>query len=314
MTMEQKDLATTEISQLTTEILILKQQTAQNIIEIGKRLIAVKESLPHGEWGKWLKEKVDFSHSSAKRFMQVAREFSNSPALGVLPPTKVFALLDLPPEEREDFVQNNPVDEMTTRELQKAIKDREKALKEKERLEVKLKAAEKKAQQESEHAKRISESYSRLEETNKGHYQRAEALRKELEDTKKQLSEAQASGDSGLATRLQESLEKTDNELAESYKKIEELERKLKEKPIEVPATTVIEKVPDDVQKELDELRKNHQQNAEVIKFTVCFNVLVKGFQDLLGALAELNNTDPQAHVKYKKAVVGLIGKMSERL
>jgi hypothetical protein len=42
----QKQLSTTEISNLTAEILILKQQTAQNIIEIVKRLIAVKESLP----------------------------------------------------------------------------------------------------------------------------------------------------------------------------------------------------------------------------------------------------------------------------
>ena len=113
---------TQEVERLTTEILILKGQAATNIIEIGKRLIRVKESLQHGEWGKWLEEKVEFGERTAQRFMQIASEFSNTSAMTDLPPTKIFALLDLPPEEREPFIQSNPVDEMTTRELQAAIR------------------------------------------------------------------------------------------------------------------------------------------------------------------------------------------------
>lgn len=110
------------IEQITAEIIILKNQTAQNIIEIGKRLIQAKENIPHGQWGDWLSTKVDFSHKTANRFMQVAKELPNSSALTNLSQTKVFALLDLPEEQREDFLHANPVEEMTTRELQKAIK------------------------------------------------------------------------------------------------------------------------------------------------------------------------------------------------
>lgn len=160
----------------------------------------------------------------------------------------------------------------------------------------------------------MSESYKRLEETNKKHYEKSEQLRKELEELRKQKSAAQASGDDGLAKRLQESLEKTDNELANSLERIKELERQLKEKPIETVATEVIEKVPDEVQKELDELRKSRQSGAGTLKFTVYFDELVRGFNNLLGALAELENTDKETHEKYKKAVSGLIGKMAERL
>lgn len=112
------------IEKLTAEILILKGQTAQNIVEIGKRLIAVKESLPHGEFGIYLKDKVDFSRQSANRFMQVTREFSNCSALSDLSSTKIFALLDLPADERETFIKENPVNEMTTRQLQQAISDK----------------------------------------------------------------------------------------------------------------------------------------------------------------------------------------------
>jgi hypothetical protein len=145
-----------EIDKVTAEILIYKQQTAQNIIEIGKRLIAVKESLPHGEWGKWLGEKVDFSNVTATRFMRVANEFSNLSTLKDLTQSKIFALLDVPTEERKDFIseshevngQTKIVDEMTSRELQKVIK-------EKKQLEEKAKTLE-------ESNKALEQSYNEL--------------------------------------------------------------------------------------------------------------------------------------------------------
>lgn len=275
------NLIITDINTLTTEILILKQQTAQNIIEIGKRLLSAKEKLPHGEWGKWLEEKVEFSDRTAQRFMKIASEFSNTTALSHLPPTKIFALLDLSQEERQAFVNDHDVDNMTTRELQQALK-------EKKELEKKLKAAEKAAEA-------------------------VEKLKKDLKETQRQLSEAQASGDSEEIGRLQESLEKTDNELTAAQVRIKELEQQLKDKPIEATAAPVIERIPEEVQKELDELR-NSQQSAGVLKFTVYFEELVKGFKDLLAVLAELENTDQEAYERYKKAVTGLLGKMSERL
>ncbi|SFH36493.1 Protein of unknown function [Desulfotomaculum arcticum] len=307
--MEQNVLISSDIDTLTTEILILKQQTAQHIIEIGKRLIAVKEKLPHGEWGKWLEEKVDFSYRQAARFMQVANEFSNVPTLAGLSASKVYALLDLPREDREEFIQSNPVDEMTTRELQQTVKEKNEALK-------KLKATEQELQREKDHSKTLSESYNRLEGVNKKHYEKSEQLRKELEDLKTQLAEAQASGNSDLVEQLQGKLEKTDNDLANSNKRIEELERQLKEKPIETTAVEVIEKVPDEVQRELDELREKAKQNnnTAVLKYSVYFDSLVKGFQNLLSALTDIKESDPEAHGRYKKATLGLIEKMTERI
>lgn len=121
------EISARKIEVLEAEIVMLKNQTAQNIIEIGKRLIEAKEQLPHGEWGKWLEEKVDFSQAGANKFMRVANEFSNSSALTNLNQTKIFALLDLPQDQRQDFIQSNPVDEMTTRELQAAIKAQKEA-------------------------------------------------------------------------------------------------------------------------------------------------------------------------------------------
>jgi hypothetical protein len=42
-------MQTQEVKRLTMEILFFKQQAAADIFEIGKRLIQVKETIPHGE-------------------------------------------------------------------------------------------------------------------------------------------------------------------------------------------------------------------------------------------------------------------------
>lgn len=117
-----KDVQTTNISQLETEIVLLKNQTAQNIIEIGKRLNKAKEMLPHGEWGKWLEDKVDFRPETASRIMRVANEYPNLTTTSNIGIGKAFELLALPQAERQEFIDNHPVEDMTTRELRQAIK------------------------------------------------------------------------------------------------------------------------------------------------------------------------------------------------
>lgn len=104
-----------------TEIIFYKQQTATGIIEIGKRLIEAKSQLQHGDWGKWLEEKVSFSNVTASRFMKAANELSNISALQDLPQTKVFALLELPEETRQAVIQNAPL-EVTKEEYMSAQK------------------------------------------------------------------------------------------------------------------------------------------------------------------------------------------------
>jgi len=128
------EIQISNIQQIEMEIILLKNQTAQNIIEIGKRLNEAKELLPHGEWGKWLEEKVEFSQRNANNFMRVAKEFSNSQTYSNLTQSKIFALLDVPQEEREEFIETNSVEDMTTRELRQAIKEKRELEKQVEKL------------------------------------------------------------------------------------------------------------------------------------------------------------------------------------
>jgi hypothetical protein len=124
-----------QLGQLVAEIKILSQQTAANIIEIGKRLIDAKEQVGHGNWERWLEANFEFTDRTAQRFMKAAEEVGKTTSLSALSPTKIFALLDVPAADREAFIaqphevngQQKTVDEMTTRELSEAIRAKKEA-------------------------------------------------------------------------------------------------------------------------------------------------------------------------------------------
>lgn len=118
------DLTIFNIEKTTAEILMLKDQTAQNIIEIGKRLIDVKENLQHGEFENWLKDKVEFSRRTAYNFIKVAETFSNVQPVAHLGSRKLLALAGLEEEDRQEVIQENNIEDMTTRELEQAVKEK----------------------------------------------------------------------------------------------------------------------------------------------------------------------------------------------
>lgn len=117
------------IEAITNEILDLKQTAGEAILEIGNRLIEAQTILSHGDWLVWLAEQVEFSPRTAQRFMRLAREWSNATALSHLGATKALALLALPEKERDEFLEEHNVVDMTTRQLEQAIRERDEARK-----------------------------------------------------------------------------------------------------------------------------------------------------------------------------------------
>lgn len=121
------------------EIRALTATMLTNIVEIGRRLCEAKELLPHGEFGKWVTEQTGYSSSTANNFMRLFSEYAdqqfsifgasvNCQSIGNLPYSKALLLLSVPSEERETFVEENNVAEMSNAELKKAIKERDEAL------------------------------------------------------------------------------------------------------------------------------------------------------------------------------------------
>lgn len=139
-----------DIETITAEIIQLKQNAGNAILAIGQRLIEAKAMLPHGAWLPWLEEQVDFTDRTARKFMLLAREWTNRKALSDLGATKALTLLALPPEERETFMaeshlvggEEKTVVDMTSRELEKAIKERDTARQEAEAARADAQTAE----------------------------------------------------------------------------------------------------------------------------------------------------------------------------
>jgi chromosome segregation ATPase len=269
------------------EINSIKEQTRRtflyNSIEIGRRLAEAKQVVPHGEWGTWLVQNVDYSQTTANNLLKIFDQYSNdqlsvfgdnlkSQAFENLSYSQAVALLGVPEEEREAFVQDNDVENMSTRELQQAIK-------EKKEIEEQLKQKEKET--------------AELEKKQKAHDEVVKRLEADIESAKQSGNE--------------EDVEKLRN-------RISELETELKAKPIDVPAT--VEKIPEEIEAELTELRKKASQpnSTSTVKFKLHFESLVSRFKELLATLDEVKQTDPEEHEKYKNAVTGLLEKMSERL
>ena len=134
-----------EIGIVTAEIKELKQQFCKMAlmyaVEIGRRLVEAKSVLPHGEWGKWLSEEVEFSQSTANDYMKLFEEYgnsqltffgavTNSQSFANLPYTKALKLLAVPAEEREEFAKEVDAENISVRKLDIAIKERNAAIKE----------------------------------------------------------------------------------------------------------------------------------------------------------------------------------------
>lgn len=239
------------IETITTEILTLKQDAGNAILGIGQRLNEARAILPEGEWLQWLTEQVDFSPRTAQRFMRLAREWSDATALSHLGATKALTLLALPPEERQQFIEENhivdgeekSVIDMTSRELEKAIRERDEAKKNAEAARADAKAAEdSRAKMEADMAalKNLQKSAQEAEEQARRELESVRAELKELQDKpvdvavmevdQTALDNARKEAEAGMQAKLDKAVEarkKAEEKRKEAEEQVAELQRKL---------------------------------------------------------------------------------------
>lgn len=130
------------VEMVAAEINGIKDQTRKmllvNAIEIGKRLAEAKEMVPYGDWGKWLEVSVDYSKSTATNLINIFTAYSTeqgqlfgvetkTQALGKLSYTQALVLLGVPAEEREAFVEENNVEDLSSRNLKKLVQEKKEA-------------------------------------------------------------------------------------------------------------------------------------------------------------------------------------------
>jgi hypothetical protein len=324
--MTQLSLRTPEV--IAIEIISIRdhvQRTAiHGAIEIGRKLTEAKKMLPHGAFGDWLADHVGFSQSQANNMMAIFDGYGSqqldmfgenlkSQTFENLTPTQALALLGVPEEEREAFVVDQKVEEMSTRELQEAVKERKQAIKEKEAAEKAAAKAEKAAEQERK-------AREKLETQQNDHAAIVQRLQEQLDAAQA----ASASGDDGAAAeaeaaaeQLRASLSKSDEQLIESHKRIKELEAEIKAKPVEVAtATETIYATPPEVQEELDQLRKKAASNTveDVALFKVHVKTAGDGFNAALNVINSIKVKDVETAEKCINVLKGTLDRMQKML
>ena len=214
------DMVAAEIRTFTASML-------NNIIEIGRRMVEAKEMLPYGDFGKWIQENTGYSASTANNFMRIYTEYgavqgslfggeTECQTFGKLSYTKALALLALPAGEREAFVENHDVDAMSTRQLQKAIRERDAALQEAEGSALRIQELE-------ETRDKIAEAY-RAAEQEKGQ------LRDRLRELEEKGAEPAAADPAEIEAAVDAALA---DQAKENDRQMQELQEKLRSATIQ---------------------------------------------------------------------------------
>ncbi len=301
-----------DIKVITSEIKELRAQ-AQNVavafaVEIGRRLVEAKAALPHGEWGQWLKDEVEFSQSSANNFMKIFEEYGDrqltlfgaitkSQTIGNLPYSKALQLLAIPADEREEFAENVDAENLSVKELQVAIKERNEAVRRADELQKAAdeadsarKDAEMKAAKADELQKRVDELNADLQSAQQATVKAKEQLKnakanpklpperlKEIEEAAERTAKAQA------ALEMDELIKKAKAELDGA------LEAK---KAADASAAQAI--------KALEEAKKRLKTaNPEITRFKTIF----ESMQEQAGKLAEIIQKAPEDAPKLRAAL-----------
>lgn len=122
------------VGALEDEIRFYQQRSVEAVMELGKRLLILKEMTPHGEFSKRI-EMLGISKRTAQRFMSVVLKFSKTTSMSLLEKsgngTKLLELMVLDDDDIEIIdaggsigdVDLDSIETMSVRELKKALRE-----------------------------------------------------------------------------------------------------------------------------------------------------------------------------------------------
>lgn len=324
--------AARDIEVVTREILEGKQRTVESILDIGKKLIEAKALLSHGEWLPWLTERVDFSQSTADKYMQLARRFSNSETFTNLGYSKALALLALPSETMDEFIEvphmvdgeEKTVNDMSVRELKAAIKERDEALKAAEQAKADQKAADEARKKMSVNMALANERIAGLNaevesQSAKAREAQDAAARfeKELAELRSRPVEVAVEVDAAAVEAARKEAEAAMQKKLDAAKKAQakaEADRKAAE-DARVRAQRDLEEAKAEAQTIREQAERAEKKaaiaaNEDLVLFRTLFDQVQEQVNKLGGVLMKTRSKDPEAAEPLQKALLALADKI----
>ena len=274
------------------EIFFFKHQASASMLEIGRRLIEAKAQLQHGEWKDWLEGKVEFSVRTAQRFMKIAEGYKENDTVTLLGTRKALALLAFEDSEREEFLaekhdvngEEKTVAQMTSAELEEAIRLRKEAEVELARVKKEKLDAENRADKFAIEAEKARADANLAQASGKKIGEDMRILKSQLGDQKNIATTARAEAD-----ELRKELEKLRN------KPIEMAVREPSEEEIAAKAAPQIEAAKAEISaqveaahiKDEERIRELEKQLAMSDPDTVVFRMFFDEWQEAYGKMME---------------------------
>ena len=287
---------------IATEINVIKAQArdvyVRSAIEIGKRLYEAKTMVAHGKWGKWLEENVEYSERTAQNLIAVYEEYGrtgNAQAIAGLSFTQAVLLLRLDGETRTELLESKDVPAMSTRELEEEIK-RANAEIEKRQMTI-----DQLMQADQERADAEETAQAKLD----AEKEIADRLRMELEQAKAEAENARA--------QAADAVERANAVSKENASLKGELETE-RRRGVEIEQ---VEVVPPEVEAELERLRKLEASGGaseQELKLKVTYTQAVEMLGKLEEMIRRLDESQPEAATRYRRAVAAAMTKIAERL
>lgn len=315
----------------------LIQLTLDNAMDIGRWLTEAKTMVPHGEWGKWLEENVEYSQSKAQNHMRLYQEYGTgqeslfrgpkSQALGDLSVTKALRLLAIPDgPEREEFLEAHDVASMSTRELDEAIKERNEALKAAEAARAEQAAAEAAREKMSDDMKLANERMAGLtaevEARTAQARERQEEITRitaELEELRNRPVEVAVEADAAAVEAARKEAEEAMRDKLDQAKAAEEKAREDAEN-----AANAVSRKEQELRQALAELEGLRAQaekteeraalaaNGDFVLFRTLFDQVQALLDRMRGVMANLRESAPEPAEKMSKALLALSDKIRE--
>ena len=293
-----------DIEVITREILDAKRRGGEAILTIGRCLTEAKQALPHGEWLPWLNERVELSERAAQRFMRLSREWSNPTTLSDLGASKALMLLALPEPERDQFMEDHNVIDMSARQLEQAIKDRDEARKAAETAQAEASAAEQARAKMAEDMALLNARLSGAQEDRGQAAQAVARLEAQLAELKEKPVEV------AVETVVDpEAIEKARAEaVAEMQGKLDkakEAKAKADERRKQAEASVEI------LKKSIDEMERNEKKAAlgadkDLAQFELLFDQTKGTVNRMHGILLKVRSRDEDAAGRLSKALAAL--------
>lgn len=192
------------VDTVTAEIQYIQQQVKKifydAVVQIGTRLLEVKEMVPHGEWTNYLENRLGYKPSTAQNYMRIAKEFGDGQiALDGTDPQTLFGelgyaqllpLLSLPDEDRRELAAENDLPSMSSREIEELVRQK-KAAEERAASAESALARAKKSQKDAEKQKASAVAARQEAEQRAGKLEEEHAfLKNQLETLKTQAEQS----------------------------------------------------------------------------------------------------------------------------